>query len=137
MEQSYREAAYSAAQQSVNQGPSSVGSGARESGEESVVTAGQYLDKALHLIGNKMRSAATAVRERVPREGVTKGALESASQALESAGDYMSREHLREKVREDLGSAIKRHPVRTLGGCFLVGLAMGGILRAANRLVRS
>ncbi|MFO0416339.1 MAG: hypothetical protein ACK5Y6_03535 [Pseudomonadota bacterium] len=117
---------YSTSQSSTQSGP------LREH-EELGQTAGQYLDKALHLIGAKMRSAATAVRERAPKEGSTKGAIESASQMLDSTGQYMMRERVRDQARADLGAVISRHPLRSLGVFFLVGLVAGNVLRGGAR----
>ena len=102
----------------------------RESLEESTAqTAGQYLDKALNLIGTKMRQAASAVKERVPREGVARNAIESASRALQSTSEYM----MRERPREEIGGVIKRYPLRSLGVCFLFGLVAGSVMRGARR----
>ena len=92
-------------------------------------TAGQYLDKALTLIGAKMRQTATLVKERAPREGVARSALESASQALDSTGQYM----MREQVGQDIRGVVRRHPLRWLGVSFIVGLALGNVARGARR----
>jgi ElaB/YqjD/DUF883 family membrane-anchored ribosome-binding protein len=93
-------------------------------------TAGQYLDKALNLIGAKMRAAATLVRERVPREeGVTKSALERVSSALDSTGQYMAREEVTQNIR----GIVRKHPLRSLGVCLALGLALGGLVRNARR----
>lgn len=92
-------------------------------------TAGQYLDKALNIIGAKMRQAATMVKERAPREGVAKSALETASHALDSTGQYM----MREQVGQDIRGVVRRHPLRSLGVCFVVGLALGNVVRGVRR----
>jgi len=119
------QAAFSGGQPSTNQGPRS----ASEAGEEIGHTAGQYLDKALNLIGAKMRAAATLVKEKAPKEGAGRNAFESASRALESTGQYM----MREQPTRELGGVIRRYPLRTLGLCFVVGLAAGNVLRNSRR----
>jgi hypothetical protein len=92
-------------------------------------TAGQYLDKALNLIGVKMRQAATLVKERAPREGVAKSALETASQALDSTGRYM----MREEVGQEIRGVVRRHPLRALGVCFALGVVFGNVARSLRR----
>jgi ElaB/YqjD/DUF883 family membrane-anchored ribosome-binding protein len=115
---------------STNQPSSNQASSTRESLEESTAqTAGHYLDKALHIIGLKMRQAASVVKERVPREGVARNAMESASRALESTGEYMMRQH----PREEMGGVVRRHPLRAVGVCFLFGLIAGSVMRGARR----
>ncbi len=112
-----------AASSEEQQGPSLSSS---EEGQG--LSAGQYLDKALNLIGKRMRSAASLVREKGPREGFPRNALESASDVLDSAGRYMMREH----PARDVGGLIKRYPGRSLVACFLVGFVAG----SASRRVR-
>jgi hypothetical protein len=103
---------------------------AREAAEESMaLTAGQYLDKALNLIGSKMRQAASAVKERAPKEGVARSAIESASRALQSTSEYMMREH----PRQEIGGVIRRYPLRSLGVCFIFGLIAGSAMRGVRR----
>jgi hypothetical protein len=119
------QASFSATQPSPNEGPRSASEGI----EEVAHTAGQYLDKALNLIGAKMRAAATLVKERAPKEGASKGAFESASRALESTGQYM----MQERPTRELGGVVRRYPIRSLGVCFLVGLAAGNVLRGVRR----
>lgn len=92
-------------------------------------TAGEYLDKALHLIGNTMRNAATLVKERAPREGVARNAFESASKVLDKTGQYM----LREKPAQNIGGLVQRYPLRSVGVCFLFGLVAGSVMRNARR----
>jgi hypothetical protein len=92
-------------------------------------TAGQYLDKALNLIGTKMRQAATLVKEKTPREGVAKTALETASQALDSTGQYM----MREEVSQEIRGVVRRHPLRSLGVCFALGVVFGNVARSLRR----
>jgi len=118
-------------QTSFSPNQSSSDQAARLAGHEEVSshTAGQYLDKALNLIGAKMRQAATAVKERAPKEGVAKSALETASQALDSTGQYM----MREQVGQDIGGVVRRHPLRSLGVCFIAGLVLGNVARSARR----
>jgi hypothetical protein len=101
---------------------------AQQGEEAAALSAGQYLDKALNLIGKKMRTAASLVRERVPRQGASRNAFESVSDVLDSTGKYMMREH----VSEDVGGIIRRYPLRSIGVCFVAGFLVG----TAARLVR-
>lgn len=103
---------------------------AGESQEEaSMLSAGEYLDKALNLVGRKMRSAATLMRERVPQESATAGPLTQASNVLDATGRYLSREH----VVDNVGGVVRRHPLRSLGVCFLAGLLVGNVTRMVRR----
>ena len=98
--------------------------------ESQAHTAGQYLDKALNLIGAKMRAAATLVKERAPREeSLAKSALERVSSALDSTGQYMAQED----VTYNLRGMVRKHPLRSLGVCLIAGLALGSLVRAARR----
>ena len=93
-------------------------------------TAGQYLDKALNLIGAKMRAAATLVKERVPREeSLAKSALERVSSALDSTGQYMTQEDVTQNIR----GIVRKHPIRSLGVCLIAGVALGSLVRAVRR----
>jgi hypothetical protein len=97
--------------------------------EVSPHTAGHYLDKALNLIGSKMRQAATLVKDKAPREGVARNAFDTASQALDSTGQYM----MREEVGQEIRGVVRRHPLRSLGACFLAGLLLGNVARGMRR----
>jgi hypothetical protein len=119
------QASFSAPQQSPDQGPSQ---GAMPESARAP-TAGEYLDKALHLIGSTMRNAATLVKERAPREGVARNALESASKVLDKTGEYM----MRERVSGNVGGIVQRYPLRSIGACFLFGLVAGSVMRNARR----
>jgi hypothetical protein len=104
--------------------------GAAQSGEEALsLSAGQYLDKALNLIGKKMRNAASLVRERAPREGASRNALESVSDVLDSTGTYM----MRQNVSEDVGGVVRQYPLRSLGVCFVAGFVVGTVARLVRR----
>ena len=113
-------------QEAINRASVSSAEGAEEG---AALSAGQYLDKALHLIGKKMRTAASLVKERSPKEGASRSALESASNVLDATGRYM----MRENISENVGGVIKRYPLRTLGVCFVVGFLAGNVTRAIRR----
>lgn len=119
------QASFSSPTQSPDQGQPSM----RESEAARTHTAGEYLDKALHLIGTTMRSAATLVKERTPREGVARNAFESASKVLDKTGQYMMREH----SSQNFGGIVTRYPLRSVGVCFLFGLIAGSMMRSARR----
>jgi len=116
-------------QSQVNRASAEQASSAVRQEEAMAHTAGQYLDKALNMIGSKMRQAATLVKERTPREGVAKSAMETASQALDSTGQYM----MREEVGQDIRGVVRQHPLRSLGLCFIAGLVLGNVVRGVRR----
>jgi hypothetical protein len=97
--------------------------------ELSATSAGEYLDKALNLIGRKMRSAANIMREKAPHEGAATSAFTQASNVLDATGRYM----MRERVIDDVGGVVRRYPLRSLGVCFLAGLLVGNATRVARR----
>ncbi|MEY4701943.1 MAG: hypothetical protein RL326_2130 [Pseudomonadota bacterium] len=97
--------------------------------ESGMGSAGEYLDKALNLIGRKMRGAANIMRERAPQEGATTAAFTQASNVLDATGRYM----MRERVVDDVGGVVRRYPLRSLGVCFLAGLLVGNATRMARR----
>lgn len=119
----------SGAQYSENVNREVPRSGAEQLEEGAALSAGQYLDKALNLIGKKMRAAASVVKERAPKEGTARSALESASNVLDAAGRYMSQDH----VADQVGGVIRRYPLRSLGVCFLFGFVAGSAARALRR----
>jgi hypothetical protein len=119
------QASFSSSAQSPDQGPPQAGS----SESARAQTAGEYLDKALHLIGNTMRSAATLVKERSPREGVARNAFESASKVLDRTGQYM----MRERSSRNLEGVVQKYPLRAVGVCFLFGLVAGSMMRGVRR----
>ncbi len=97
--------------------------------ESGMGSAGEYLDKALNLIGRKMRGAANIMRERAPQEGTATSAFTQASNVLDATGRYM----MRERVIDDVGGVVRRYPLRSLGVCFLAGLLVGNATRIARR----
>ena len=119
------QAAFSSSPQSPDKGPPQ----AEASESAKAHTAGEYLDKALHLIGNTMRSAATLVKERAPREGAARNAFESASKVLDKTGQYM----MRERSSQNLQGLVQKYPLRSVGACFLFGLVAGSVMRNVRR----
>ena len=115
----------STSQQSANQA-SSLGA---QNHEARIATAGEYLDRALNLIGSTMRNAASLVKERAPREGTAKNAFESASRALDKTGEYIQGH----RPTDDMRGVVRSYPLRSIGLCFLVGLLAGSAYRSARR----
>lgn len=106
--------------------------GPQSEGAREAPTAGEYLDKALTLIGSTMRGAANVVKDHAPKGGVAKNAFESASRALDKTGQYIMGEH----PSRDVAGVIKKYPLRSLAVCFLAGLLAGNVTRNAWRGVR-
>ena len=101
-----------------------------EAAEEHRRTPGEYLDKALHLLGNQLKSAAGLVKELAPEEStIRREALTRASKKLDTVGQYM----VEEPVSENVTSYLSRHPVRSLGASFAVGVVAANLIRLLRR----
>jgi hypothetical protein len=93
-------------------------------------TPGEYIDKALHLLGAQLKSVAGFIKELAPDEStIRKDALSRASKRLDTAGQYM----LDEDVSENVTSYLARHPVRSLGASFAIGVVAANLIRLIRR----
>ena len=99
----------------------SMSAKARELGS----TAAKKANEAAPVIGEKMKSLASAIREKAPRL-VTNAA--KVADGLESASNYLQERKL-EHLREDFRGLVRRYPVRSL----LIGLGLGFLLAGRNR----
>ena len=97
----------------------SMAAKAREFG----ATAARKANEAAPVLGVKMQSLASRLREKAPREGKLGTTATKVAGGLESASDYL-REKKFEHVREDLRDLVRRRPLTTL----LAGLGLGFLL---------
>ena len=102
----------------------SMSAKARELG----ATAAKKANEAAPLVGEKMESLATAMRERAPREGTLGTASTKVAEGLESAGHYLQ-ERKFDHLGEDFRGLVRRYPLQSL----LVGLGLGFLLAGRNR----
>jgi hypothetical protein len=126
---------------------------AQQEGEGLHCTPGQYLDKALNLVGLKLRQAASAVREHTPNEGLAKSVASSTSSALDATGRFilgegsadgasgvvgdvtgvagsgLERSQISRPVVEELRAVVRRYPLRALAASALVGFILGDLMR--------
>jgi hypothetical protein len=121
-------------------------------GEIAHYTPGQYLDKAINLVGSKLRQAAGVVREHTPNEGIAKSVVSSTSSALDATGRFILREgsddgasgdtvsgaegaleakqgELTLPVLSALRKVVRRYPLRALAASALAGFLLGGLTR--------
>jgi len=121
-------------------------------GEVAHYTPGQYLDKALNLVGSKLKQAASVVREHAPNEGLAKSVVSSTSSALDATGRFILREGLGDgapgsavsgsaealehkqgglsmPVVSGVREIVRRYPLRALAASALAGFILGGLIR--------
>jgi uncharacterized protein YjbJ (UPF0337 family) len=90
-------------------------------------TAAKKANEAAPVIGGKMKSLASVIRGKAPREG------KIGTTATRVAGGLESASHLQEKkfdhLGEDFRGLVRRYPVRSL----LIGLGLGFLLAGRKR----
>jgi uncharacterized protein YjbJ (UPF0337 family) len=96
--------------------------------QEFSATAAKKANEAAPLVGEKMASLATAMRERAPREGTLGTATTKVAEGLESASYYLQ-ERKFDHLGEDLRGLVRRYPLQSI----LVGLGLGFLLAGRNR----
>src|SRR5262245_45677324 len=97
--------------------------------QEFGATAAKKANEAAPLIGEKMESLATSIRERAPRDGTLGTASTSVAEGLESAGYYLKEKKF-EYLGEDLRGLVRRYPLQ----CLLVGFGLGLLLAGRNKI---
>jgi ElaB/YqjD/DUF883 family membrane-anchored ribosome-binding protein len=78
--------------------------------------------------GDRLQSAAEAIRARAPREGMLGTAATAVADRLEGAGLYLQEENF-VAMADDLASVIRRYPVQSL----LIGASIGFLLGRLRR----
>jgi uncharacterized protein YjbJ (UPF0337 family) len=91
-------------------------------------TAAKKANEAAPVIGEKMKSLASAIREKAPREGKLAATATKVAGGLESASYYLQEKKL-DHLGEDFRGLVRRYPLQSL----LVGLGLGFLLVGRNR----
>jgi uncharacterized protein YjbJ (UPF0337 family) len=94
----------------------SMSAKAREFG----ATAAKKANEAAPVIGGKMKSLASAIREKAPREGKIGTTATKVAGGLESASSYLQEKKF-DHLGEDVRGLVRRYPLRSV----LVGLGLG------------
>jgi hypothetical protein len=82
--------------------------------------SGNPVDLAAGMVGEKLSSAAEALRGTLPQEGRLGGAARAVTDRLESSGSYLQEQGLMVAI-DELESLIRRYPVQAL----LFGAGLG------------
>ena len=96
--------------------------------QELGATAAKKAIEAAPLVGQKMESLATAIRERAPRQGTLGTATTKVAEGLESASHYLQ-ERKFDHLGEDFRGLVRRYPLQSI----LVSLGLGFLLAGRNR----
>ena len=91
-------------------------------------TATQKANQAAPIIGEKMKSLATVIREKAPREGSVGTTATKVAGGLESASHYLQDKRF-DHLGEDLRGLVRRYPFRSL----MIGLGLGFFLTGRNK----
>jgi len=91
-------------------------------------TAAKKANEAAPVIGEKMKSLASAIREKAPRKGALSTTATKIAGGLESANYYLQDKKF-EHLGEDFRGLVRRYPLRSL----LIGLGLGFLLAGRNR----
>jgi uncharacterized protein YjbJ (UPF0337 family) len=86
-------------------------------------TAAQKVNEAAPVIGEKMKSLASVIRGKAPREGKIGTTATKVAGGLESASHYLEEKKF-DHLGEDFRGLVRRYPVRSL----LIGLGLGFLL---------
>jgi uncharacterized protein YjbJ (UPF0337 family) len=102
----------------------SMSAKAQELGE----TAAKKANEAAPVIGEKMKSLASVIREKAPREGKIGTTATKVASGLESASHYLQEKKF-DHLGEDFRGLVRRYPLRSL----LIGLGLGFLLVGRKR----
>ena len=91
-------------------------------------TAAKKANEAAPVIGDKMKSLASVIREKAPREGALGTTATKVAGGLESASYYLQEKKF-EHLGEDFKGLVRRYPLRSL----LIGLGLGFLLVGRKR----
>ncbi|HEX9273682.1 MAG TPA: hypothetical protein VGA01_15875, partial [Candidatus Binatia bacterium] len=91
-------------------------------------TAAKKANEAAPVIGEKMKSLASVIREKAPREGKIGTTATKVAGGLESASYYLQEKKF-EHLGEDFKGLVRRYPLRSL----LIGLGLGFLLVGRKR----
>jgi uncharacterized protein YjbJ (UPF0337 family) len=99
--------------------------------QEFGASAARKANEAAPLIGEKMESLATSIREKAPRDSTLGTATTKVAEGLESTSYYLKEKRF-EYLREDLLRLVRRYPLQSL----LVGFGLGFLLAGRNKITR-
>jgi hypothetical protein len=102
----------------------SMSARAREFG----ATAAKKANEAAPVIGEKVKSLASAIREKAPREGKIGTTATKVAAGLESASDYLQEKKF-DHLGEDFKGLVRRYPLQSV----LVGLGLGLLLARRSK----
>jgi uncharacterized protein YjbJ (UPF0337 family) len=91
-------------------------------------TAAKKANEAAPVIGGKMKSLASVIRGKAPREGKIGTTATRVAGGLESASHYLQEKKF-DHLGEDFRGLVRRYPVRSL----LIGLGLGFLLAGRKR----
>ena len=91
-------------------------------------TAAKKANEAAPAIGEKVKSLASVIRERAPREGKVGTTATKVAGGLESASYYLQ-ERKFDHLGEDFKGLVRRYPLQSL----LVGLGLGFLLAGRKK----
>jgi uncharacterized protein YjbJ (UPF0337 family) len=91
-------------------------------------TAAKRANEAAPVIGEKMKSLASVIRGKAPREGKIGTTATKVAGGLESASHYLQEKKF-DHLGEDFRGLVRRYPLRSL----LVGLGLGFFLAGRNK----
>ena len=91
-------------------------------------TAAKKANEAAPLIGEKIESLATSIREKAPRDSTLGTATTKVAEGLESASYYLKEKRF-EYLGEDLQGLVRRYPLQSL----MVGFGLGFLLAGRKK----
>jgi len=97
---------------------------AREAG----VTAANKANEAAKVVGEKIGSLASVIREKSPVEGRVATAATTVADGLESAGSYLQEKNFKH-LAKDITALVRTYPVQSL----LIGVGLGYLLLRRTR----
>lgn len=96
--------------------------------QELGATAATKANEAPTVVGEKMGSLASVIRNNAPREGAVATAATAVAGGLESAGSYL-REKKVDDLAHDVTALVRSYPVQSL----LIGVGLGYLLARRAR----
>jgi uncharacterized protein YjbJ (UPF0337 family) len=91
-------------------------------------TAAKKANEAAPVIGGKMKSLASVIREKAPRAGKIGTTATKVAGGLESASDYLQEKKF-DHLGEDFRGLVRRYPLQSL----LIGLGLGFLLAGRKK----
>jgi uncharacterized protein YjbJ (UPF0337 family) len=91
-------------------------------------TAAKKANEAAPVIGEKLKSLASVIREKAPHEGKIGTTATKVAGGLESASHYLQEKKF-DHLGEDFRGLVRRYPLQSL----LVGLGLGFLLARRNK----